>query len=143
MRDPSKMLKKGKKYLLVSVDHFSGWPGAKFLHSPTTGEVIEFLKEYIAQYGLPTKIRPDPDTVFVSEAFTQFWEEFGINHITCPIRDYRGNGKIEQLIRTINERLWMNKQIILNRVISGLSEILYSLGISKKRTRNRHLKSIC
>ena len=33
---PFQNAKKGKNYLLVSIDHFSGWPDAKFLHRPTT-----------------------------------------------------------------------------------------------------------
>ena len=70
--------------------------------------------------------------MFASEAFTQFCRQFGIEAITCPIRDHRGNGKIERLIRTINERLPADKQIILSKDKTGLSEILYSLRISKK-----------
>ena len=129
---PFSNAKKGKKYLLVSLDLFSGSPNAKFLHSPKTRKEIEFLKQYITQYGVPQKIRTDPGTVFVSEAFTQFCEKFGINHIICPIRDHRGNGKTERLIRTINDRLRTNRQIILSKDKSGLSEILYSLRICKK-----------
>ena len=33
---PFQNAKQGKKYLLVSIDHFSGWPDAKVLHSSTT-----------------------------------------------------------------------------------------------------------
>ena len=47
---PFQNAKKGKKYMLVSIDHFSNWPDARFLHRPTTKKVIEFLKQYIAQY---------------------------------------------------------------------------------------------
>ena len=129
---PFQNAKKGKKYLLVSIDHFSGWPDAKFLHRPTTKKVIEFLKQYCAQYGVHEKIRADPCTVFVSEQFTQFCKQFGIEHIKCPIRDQRGNGKVEQLIRTINEQLRTTKRDILTKDKTGLSEILYSLRFSKK-----------
>ena len=31
-------------YLLVSIDHFSGWPEAEFLSKPTTENMLEFLK---------------------------------------------------------------------------------------------------
>ena len=41
---PFQNAKKGKNYLLVSIDHFSGWPDAKFLHGQTTKKVIEFSK---------------------------------------------------------------------------------------------------
>ena len=39
---PFQNAKEGKKYLLVSIDHFSGWPDAQFLHKPTTKKVLEF-----------------------------------------------------------------------------------------------------
>ena len=41
---PFQNAKKGKKYLLVSIDHYSGWPEAKFLHCPTTKKSVGFSK---------------------------------------------------------------------------------------------------
>ena len=73
---------------------------------------------------LPKQIRTDPGTAFTSEKFISFCSQIQIKHITCPVRDHRGNSKIERLIRTINERLRTNKNIILKREKSGLSEIL-------------------
>ena len=73
----------------VSIDRFSGWP-----HKPTTKKVLEFLKQYIAQYGVPKKMRTDPGTVFLGEAFKKVCNPFCIEHITCPVRDQKGNGKI-------------------------------------------------
>ena len=130
---PFQNAREGNKYLLVSIDHFSGWPDAKFLRCPTTKNVIEFLKHYIAQFGVPKKIRTDPGKVFVSEEFARFCRQFGIEHIICPVRDHRGNGKIERLIRTINVRLRTNKQIIVTKDQSGLLEFLYALRIGKKK----------
>ena len=37
--------RKAKKYLLVSIDYFSGWPEAKILPKSTTAVVIEILKK--------------------------------------------------------------------------------------------------
>ena len=130
---PFQKAREGNKYLLVSIDHFSGWPDAKFLRCPTTKKVIEFLKQYMALYGVHKKKRTDPGTVFTSEQFAQFCTQFGTEHITCPVRDHRGNGKIERLIRTINERLRTNKQIIVTKDQSGLSEIRYALRVNKKK----------
>ena len=39
---PFQNAKQGKKYLLVSIGNFSGWPDAKFSHSPTTKKVRIF-----------------------------------------------------------------------------------------------------
>ena len=121
----------GKKYMLVAIENYSAWPDAPFLHKPSTKNVIEFLKNYIAQYGIPKQIRTDPGTAFTSEKFKAFCNQFQIKHITCPVRDHRGNGKIERLIRTINERLRTNKNS-LKREKSGLSEILYALRTGRK-----------
>ena len=43
------------------------------------------------------------------------------------MNDHKGNGKIERLIRTVNERLRTNKVIILQKDNTGLSEMLYAL----------------
>ena len=122
----------GKKFLLVAIDNFSALPDALFLHKPTTKKVIEFLKNYISQYGILKQIRSDPGTAFTSEEFKTFCPNFQINHVTCPVRDHRGNGKIERLIRTINERLRTNKNIVLKKDNSGLSEISYALRMGEK-----------
>ena len=61
-----------KKYLLVSVYHFSGLPEAKFLRKPTTEKVIEILKNYITRHGIPQTIRTDPATIFRSRRFRNF-----------------------------------------------------------------------
>ena len=48
------------------------------------------------------------------------------------MRDHRGNGKIEQLIRTINERVRTNKNRVLKKDKSGLSETLNALRMGEK-----------
>ena len=58
------------------------------------------------------------------------------------MRDHRGNGKIERLIRTINERLTTNKNIVLKRDKSGLSEILYALRMGKKASGKSPFESL-
>ena len=99
-----------KKYLLVSVDNHSGWPDALFLTNPTADKVIEFLVEYLLKNGIPKRIRTDPRTAFKSEKFKTICKEKLIEHVICPVRDHRGNGKVERMIRTINERLRTNKK---------------------------------
>ena len=132
-----------KKYLLVSVDNHSGWPNALFLPNPTTEKVIEFLLEYIAANGLPKRIRTDPGTVFKSKKFKEFCTKNFIEHTVCPVRDHRGNGKVERMIRTINERLRSNKEIIISKEKKGLSKLLFALrserGSDGKSAFGKHL----
>ena len=53
-----------------------------------------------------------------------------IQHIKCPIQDHRGNGKVERLIRTLNERIRMNQKTIPDKDLSAISGILWALQAS-------------
>ena len=120
-----------KKYLLVSVDNHSGWPDAMFLPNPNTEKVIEFLTEYISKKLNPKRIQTDPGTAFKSEKFEQFCKEKLIDHVIGPVGDHRGNGKIERMIRTINEILRTNKNTLVSKGKSGISNILFALRSEK------------
>ena len=47
------MSNKARQYILVSVDHKTGWPDAMFLRKPNADKVVEFVKNYIALFGVP------------------------------------------------------------------------------------------
>ena len=130
--------------MLVSVDNNSGWPEALFSTNPTTERVLKLLAEYIAQHGIPQRIRTDPGTAFKSEKINQFYRENFIKHIVCPIKDHRGNGKVERMIRTINERLRVDNRVVLERKCKNLSRILFALrteiGKDGKSAFERHKK---
>ena len=113
--------------MLVSVDHYSRWPEVLFLPNPTMKKILKFLHEYIAQNGVPKRIRTDTGTAFKSGKFEEFFRKNFIKHITCPVKDHRGNGNVERIIRTLNERLRTQKEVVLERKNKGLSKILLAL----------------
>ena len=129
---PYAVSNKARKYILVSVDHKTGWPDAMFLREPNADKVIEFVTNYIALFGVPKAIRTDHGTVFTDKKFKSLCRKHGIRHILYPLRDDRGNGKVERMIRTLNERLRANKEVFLTKDHSGLSEILFALRVAKK-----------
>ena len=98
--------------------------------------LMKYLKNYIAQYDIPKQVRTDLGAVFTSVEPTLFRSQFQINHINCPVRDRQGNGKIELIIRMINERLRTNNNIFLKRDKSGALEILYALRTGPKADGN-------
>ena len=67
-----------------------------------------------------------------------------IKHKICPIKDHRGNGKVERMIRTINERLRVDNRVVLERKNRNLSRILFALrteiGKDGKSAFERHKK---
>ena len=71
--------------------------------------------------------RTDPGTAFKSGKFEKFCREYYINHIICPVKDHRGNGKVERMIKTLNERLRTQKNVVLERRNNGLSKTLIAL----------------
>ena len=115
---PFKFAPDNKKYLLVSIDHTTNWPDAQFMRRPTTDKGTDFLNKYIAEFGIPKRIRTDAATIFRIK---------NLNNIKCPVHDHRGNGKIERLIRTLNERLSADKTIFPNKGTTGLSSLLFAL----------------
>ena len=125
--EPFKIAPMAKKNLLVTIDHKTNWPNATIVRKPTAETAINFLNERIAQFGIPKRIRTDPANIFRGEAFKQFCNEHFIKHIECPVRDHRGNGKIERLIRTLNERLKADKTIVTERGNAGLARLLFAL----------------
>ena len=98
-----------------------------FLPNPSADKVAEFLLEYIATNGIPKRIRTDPGTVFKGEKFQHFCKERYNQHIFCPIRDHRGNGKVGRMIRTLTERLRTNRKRVVQKATPGLSSILFAL----------------
>ena len=81
--------------------------------------------------------------MFKSGKFKQFCSDKFIDHVICPVRDHRGNGKVEGMIRTINERLRINKEVVISKEKTGLSKILFALRSEKrsdgKSAFERHL----
>ena len=123
---PLKSASKNKQYILVAIDHKTSWPSANFTRRPTAEKVTTFLNEYIAQYGIPKRISTDPATTFRDELFKQNCKKYFIKHIECPIRDHCGNGKIERLIRTINERIRAEKSILTEKGNVGNTRLLFA-----------------
>ena len=80
------------------------------MRKPNADKVVEFVKNYIALFGVPKAIRTDPGTVFTGHKFKNLCRKYGIRHILCPVRDHQGNGKVERMIRTLNEGLRANKE---------------------------------
>ena len=95
----------------MSIDSKTGWQN--FLRAPTTRKLIECLQRYTADNGMPKQMRTDPGTAITSNAFCQFCDEYFVKRIQCPVTDHKGNGKVERSIRTINERLRANENIVL------------------------------
>ena len=53
--------------------------GSAILPIPPTDKVLDFLEEYIAQSGIPKRIRTDPGTAFKSRKFEELCKKIHRN----------------------------------------------------------------
>ena len=56
-----------KKYLLVMVDKFTKWVGAKPVKTVESGPVIDFIYGVVHRYGIPHSIITDNGTNFTAD----------------------------------------------------------------------------
>jgi len=68
------------RYILVVVDTFTRFTWLCPVKAPSTGEVIESLKNIFATFGNPSNIVSDRGTAFTSQEFERFLKELQIKH---------------------------------------------------------------
>ena len=65
-----------------------------------------------------------------------------MRHVVCPLYDHRGNGKVERLVRTINERLRANPEVLTEKQNKLFYELISALRTNKgkdgKSSYERH-----
>ena len=69
--------------------------------------------------------------------FKQLRKEFLIRHIVCPTYDHRGNGKVERLIRTVNERLRANPELLAEKQ----NKLVYQLASAPRSSKGKDGKT--
>ena len=97
--------KTNKEYLLVLVDHATGWPEVFSLSSMRSDKICEKLFELFSRTGVPTEIRSDHGASFMSEIV------MGLERMMCckPIGHaayhHESSGNAEKMICTIKSML--------------------------------------
>ena len=123
---------------MISVDINTCWPEALLLPNPTADKVVEFMSEDIARHGIPERERTDRGKVFKSEKFRQFCKKTNQPSV-YPIREQRGNGKVERLIRTIHEILRTDKKLFYLRTMWDCPKFCLHYDRKKEEMGDLHL----
>ena len=70
-----------KKYILVVIDGFSKFTKMYATNTTTAREVIDKLKVYFQYYSKPKTVVSDRGSCFTSKEFSDFLQEFNIQHV--------------------------------------------------------------
>ena len=92
----------GNEYLIL-VDYYSKMPIVRKM--PTSqcnaAKTIATLKEIFGEHGIPEIICTDNGPQFSSHLFTEFTEEWNINHELSSPRNPRSNGQAEAAVKIV------------------------------------------
>ena len=96
----------GYKYLLTIVDRFSRWPVAIPIKDMTVETILDaFAHGWVATFGVPSSITTDRGSQFLSAAWAQLMNMWGIKAHTTTAYHPEANGLVERLHRRLREAL--------------------------------------
>lgn len=96
--------KKGDFYL-VMVDAYSKWPEVIRTSTVTSNFVITTLSSLFSRFGKPQLIVTDNGPQFISEEFSNFCHQQGVQHLTTAYYQSQSNGEAERFIDTLKRHL--------------------------------------
>ena len=103
---PLPKTKNGNQYVLIAVEHLTGWPMAFPTKDSTSSAVIYFLQYHLIRaFGPPSSIISDNATCFAADATREFLAHHGIKW--RPVLAYApmSNGRAERMVGTIKRSL--------------------------------------
>ena len=95
----------GKHYILT-VDYFSKYIDADLLHDLSSATTIEALKAQMSRHGIPEKLRNDKGPQYSSREFTQFCQDYQIEHVSSSSHYAQSNGQAKRVVQTV-KILWI------------------------------------
>ncbi|MGL5038188.1 MAG: DDE-type integrase/transposase/recombinase, partial [Aeromonas sp.] len=124
----------GKRYLLVVVDGFTGWPEAYPTGKEDSISVIKCLiNHYIPHYGFPRRVRSDNGSHFKNDHLQTVEKALGLLHAFGAVYHPQSQGKVERMNLTLKLKL---AKICAQTKLSWLSALPIAL-MSIRSSTNR------
>ena len=93
------------KDLLIVCDAKSAFIAAEYMRSLDSKHIILALRRIFCNFGLPTLLVTDNGRQFVSEEFTLWLKQIGIQHLTSPRYHPASNGVAEAAVKRLKTKL--------------------------------------
>jgi hypothetical protein len=112
---------RGNKYLLLMVDHFTGWVEAKPTRSNSAEDTAwAFYTEWISRYGVPESVITDRGANFTSQVMKEISTSFGADLRHTTSYHPQSNGKCERMVGVIKNSV---------RIISVQQKLHWDLAV--------------
>ena len=96
----------GKRYVVVTINHFTKWVEAQALETADAQSILTFIyEEIICQHGVPQKITSDRGSEFVNELIKALTHVYKIQHIKTTAYHLQGNGQTERVNSVLKDIL--------------------------------------
>ena len=95
------------------------------LHNTSADKIILHTKSIFAGHRIPEQLISDNGPQYSSEAFAQFAQSYGFEHVTSSPYFQQSNGEVERAVQTI-KNLMKKKMIVILAYRTTPTEIGYS-----------------
>ena len=96
------------RFLVVMVDHFSGYPLVLATSQVTSSVIVTWLKEKFSEFGNPSELVSDNGPQFASKEFSDFLKAHQVLHIRSAVYNPQENGKTEVFNRFLKAGVQAN-----------------------------------
>lgn len=94
----------GPKYLLVCVEHLTGWPVVRATKDATSKTVMDFVeKNIVHSFGPPKTVVIDNASCFTAVNLVDYMKASGIEWKTVAAYAPMSNGRAERMVGTIKK----------------------------------------
>lgn len=119
-------------YIITTIDYFTRFFVAQVIPDKRASTVKKVVEEWRGLSYIPETLITDNGKEFQNAEFREMLASLGIEHRLVGVEDYRTNGRVERVIRTIRDGVIKTGEMGLKEKIELIAERynnIYHMGI--------------